>query len=368
MSKTVVLMQITRDVSDARDRITSTNQSDTQEVTPVVNESFWSKFHAFHAKHRIKDVSVESVVFRGVSILLWFACTISDTFAYSSVLDSLPAKVFFGFKTPLNDIAAVLYASGSATFGFWYEIYIFLPLVIVNFILALCNCDDRQRVIAGLGLLKVICIFIAVQSFYFNFTKIKKYKENFSKATNYMMKHALIFAVTMMFLMAPGLQAIYDSVVGECPYTITRCNVIEIYEPLFNKTDYCEDAYTQYIVGREELRILRNSLLIHIGSYAIYNQSFLANTWTWSDLKFTFHYFIRHLLLLISVFMSVSPVIANMVPFHFPKPEIKLVFDITEFVIFFIGILLLVLNCFCARLRYEPKGEMEKTPDIVTFG
>lgn len=329
-------------------------------------QGFWSKVHHFHAKRREepKPALRELKLFRVISLLLWFACAIVDTIAYSKELKWLPAKIFLGIKAPFDDIWTILYASGSAAFGVSYEIYPLLIMTIINFILAIHNCDGRQKLIAGFWLVKTVFLMIATQLCYYNFARLGDYEKTFSQATKYMLRHALVFVVTMIFLMAPGLRAVYEGITGECSYTVAQCNVIEMYEPLFNKTDSCENGYTQYIVGREQLRILRDFLLIHIASYAIYNQSFLALEWQWYDDKF--HYFCRLLLLFLFVFMTISAVIANVIPFDFPKTEIKLIFDMTELIIFLIGIMLLCLNRSCMEFKVTEK--MCATPNITNFG
>jgi hypothetical protein len=338
-----------------------------EQPTPTKEETWLSKFHSYHVKNKDKwkSVSLELKLFRGISVLLWGICAIIDTIAYSKELKWLPAKIVFGINAPLYDIFTIIYASGSATFGFSYEIYPLILLALINFILAFCNCDTKQTIRAGFWIFKTVCLIIATELCYYNFKQLDDYKDKFSKATKHMLRYAIIFTVTMIFLMAPGLRAVYESTTGECLYKTDLCNVIELYEPLFNRTDSCEGSYTQYIVGREQLRILRNFLLINIASYAIYDKSFLAFDWKWSQDRF--HYVMHLLLFFMFVLMSVSVVIANMIPFDFPELKIKLIFDGAEFAIFFIVMLLLSVNLSTkGRVNPPPRG-MCTTPIITDF-
>ncbi|CAF0796432.1 unnamed protein product [Didymodactylos carnosus] len=220
----------------------------------------------------------------------------------------------------------------------------------------------------------------------------------------------------MLALVAPGLRAVYNSIdidnnKRNCTYHNRFCNVIEMYEPLFSNGDPCEDDYVQYVTGREELRLIRDLILLNMGSYAMFNKPFLSigncsqylSRWwqtmrrrttgvspvtsqyivsnentvdsrnaqndqntTQDEILFqsekanTMVYFARVFILLLFVIIGFSILIANINPFYYTN-KVKLPFDILE-----AGMFLIMLILLCVSLRYQKSGiEMAPKPDIL---
>jgi len=74
----------------------------------------------------------------------------------------------FGSSYSLKDISAIIYASGAAAYGISIEIYILLPLIIINCILAINNCgiDHRETITSIIYIVKALALFAGTELSY----------------------------------------------------------------------------------------------------------------------------------------------------------------------------------------------------------
>ncbi|CAF1620746.1 unnamed protein product, partial [Didymodactylos carnosus] len=241
----------------------------------------WTRFKNFHFKHNGgKRANNELIFFRCLAILLYLVPIIVDILLYSSsVQPSFSLQFLFGAKFPFYDIASVIYGSGAVAFGLSIEIYVFIPVSIMNCVLVITQCDSQKETIrVATWVIRTMCLLVCVELGYGNFKKFQRHHENFNSSASSMLRQSLFFTVTMLFLVAPALRTVYNSINQQCLYNTSHCYVIELYEPLFNNThsSSCQEEHIEYITSREELRILRNLVLINIAFYALFNTSFLG--------------------------------------------------------------------------------------------
>jgi len=158
--------------------------------------------------------------------------------------------------------------------------------------------------------------------------------------------------------MAPGFRAVYDAADDNrhCDYVLSHCGIVSMYSPLFDEDNVCEIHYAEYLAGREEIRILRDLLLMNIAMYSIYSKPFLDVTQA-HESKIGYRF--RLLSLLVFVSFAFSVVFVYIFPFKFPSN--KLIFDILELCIFVVGIGYLIGNL-CWH-KYHPL--MSGKPRII---
>jgi hypothetical protein len=271
----------------------------------------------------------------------------------------------FGSSYSLKDISSILYASGAAVYGTSIEIYLILPFVIVNCILAMINCDvnNSEARSSIIYIFKTIALVISNELAYQNFKRFtykNSYKLHCQTSSRSMLRQSIYLSVTIIFLVSPGLRSIYNSVRLKCPYlneTIIKssCNILDIEQPISEDHFSCVADYTGMITGMEQLRIIRDITLCSIAFYSMYNKSFLDITGITS--------IIQKIILFVFFAMSCSIIAVNINPLGFSK--IILYFHLIEIIIFVILMILLVLNL---QSKYAHKEYMIMQENPTIFG
>lgn len=174
-----------------------------------------------------------------------------------------------------------------------------------------------------------------------------------------MLYQSLLFSMTMLFLMAPGLRAVWDAADMDrhCNYTMKTCHFFNMFEPEFGEGNICEIHQIEYLKGREELRILRTFLLLNIASYSIYNQPLLQIRGLRSKL-----YLITKIVIMFAfMVLSLALLITCIHPFKYPN--IKIVFDYIETTIFIITVLFLGVNLVYYWIKHRNNDQQEEEED-----
>ena len=200
----------------------------------------------------------------------------------------MPLYVLFGTLYPLKNILLIGYASGAAAYGISIEIYLIVPLVIINCILAVINCSLNHSGTRGsiTYMISTIVLFIGTELVHQNFKRFtyqQSYKLHYQAATRAMLRPFIYLAVTTMFLISPGLRAVYSAARFKCPYAYqinndSSCNLIDIERPMFGENDTCVPDFTAMVTGLEQLRIIRTISISSIAFYSMYNKAFLDIT------------------------------------------------------------------------------------------
>jgi hypothetical protein len=271
---------------------------------------------------------------------------------YSSIINekSDVLKFLHGSRYISLEIVTIIYSSGVAAFGISIEIYLFVPYVIVNCILVARNCHSGQEMITAiLWIVKIICLFVAIELCYRNLRKLPNYETNFNSSARTMLRQALLFTVTMLFLCSPGLRALYDTINRDlpnlCTYATAQCGVTDLYQPTFSyNNEKCLEDLTAYVSGREQLRVLRNFILLNRVSYSVFNENFLEIN---NDVK---HVFLRILLVFLYLILATSVLISYIDPFIFIN-HCRLAYNIIECVIFLLLLWLPAYNLYDMRHR-----------------
>jgi hypothetical protein len=269
----------------------------------------------------------------------------------------------FGSSYSLKDISSIIYASGGAAYGVSIEIYLILPLVIINSIFALCNCgvNHRETITSIVYIIKTVALFTGTELSYHNFKRFtfqRSYQLYHQTASRAMLRQSIYLTVTIMLLVAPGLRSIYNVVQFKCPYsneTIieTHCNIIDIERPVSEEHPTCVADYTALITSMEELRIIRDIALCSMAFYSMYNKSFLDITGTTT--------IIHKIMLLLFIVISCSVLVVNTDPLHFG--QIKFYFNVIELCFFVVLMVLLIINL-QEKYQHRKCVIMEKNPTI----
>jgi hypothetical protein len=295
------------------------------------------------------------LVSRIFAILIWLYVIIIELLAYSNIMkpSMIVLNFLFGSHYSLKEISAIIYASGAAAYGTSFEIYLILPFVIVNCILATNNCTVNHSEVRSsiIDIFKTIALLAGTELSYHNFQRFtfqQSYKLHYRTASRAMLRQSVYLTVTIIFLVSPGLRSVYNAVQFKCLYsnrtnTESDCNMIDIEQPMFDDHFSCVADYTGMITGMEQLRIIRDITLCSIAFHSMYNKAFLDITGTTS--------FIHKMMLLLFFAMSCSVIAVNIDPLHFGT--IKLYFNLIEILIFAILMLLLISNL-------QPKCEHKK--------
>ena len=137
-----------------------------------------------------------------------------------------------------------------------------------------------------------------------------------------------------------------------CVYKNNACGIVDLYVPLFTNDDSkCLGSLTSYVAGREQLRVLRNYMLLNGVAYSIFNVNFLE---TRRNAKYRW---LRIILVVLFIALSISVLISCVDPFFFIHRS-QLVYSIIECTIFLIILSLLSFNLYKLRnQRSSPSAE-----------
>ena len=324
-------------------------------------------FVNFHFKNRGK-IQKDLIIFRTLSIILLFAYSIIDTIMYSSTATNKSDALRFlhGSRHLALEILIIIYASGVATFGVSVEIYPLFLHAIVNCILVARNCDSSSMLKTSIiWIFKLFFLFVSVELCHRNFRKLRGYNERFNSSSHAVLRQALIFSVTMMFLSSSGFSALYyainKSLLHPCVYKNNACAIVDLYVPLFtNDDDKCVSGLTSYVAGREQLRVLRNYMLLNGVAYSIFNVNFLKirrkERYLW----------LRIIVVILFIALSTSFLFSSIDPFFFIY-QCQLVYSIIECLIFVIMLSLLSFNLYKLRnLHPSPSSQQPPNSTVTT--
>jgi hypothetical protein len=149
-----------------------------------------------------------------------------------------------------------------------------------------------------------------------NFIKLPNYGGACRELARTMLLQAILFSFTVLLLEAPGLRIVYDNVImksSECEYRMHDCGIPEFYNPEFLPGDSCEDGFVEYIRSREEVRIVRDFVCLHIAYYSVFYKPFLNVTGT-KDMLLNI---LRMIILCGFACLVISVMWSNIAPFHF---------------------------------------------------
>jgi hypothetical protein len=275
----------------------------------------------------------------------------------------------------------MIYASGAAIYGAVFEAWIFLALAILNCILAhyVWNCDGESRKKASIfWIIKVMLLGTCTELAHQNFCKLKNYKNAVRNSSRYVLRQTVLFTLTVLVLVAPGLKTVYQSVYlpsSGCSYEVS-CGIVELYEPKFNASDPCESGFVAYVSTREELRILQNFVYFHIAFYSMFNKPFLNISF-----NLTYAGLLRFLMLAGFFFLTVSYMWSNIDSFGFVKIPKFYIFDIVEIALALLLFIMLSMHCskkwrsglerhikegawiFCTKSDAEETATVEEEPE-----
>jgi hypothetical protein len=307
-------------------------------------------FYDFHRKYSIKNTiknkTHDLLILRLVDILIWLFIVIVEFLTYSNFIRprNLILDIIFGIVYPIKSIIIICYASGAAAYGISIEIYFIVPLVITNCILAVRNCGVSHGDTKGsiFYMLATIGLFIGTELAHQNFKRFtyqQSYESYYQAATRAMLRPSVYLSVTILFLVSPGLRAVYSAARFKCPYAYkinnqSNCDLIDIERPLFGENDSCVPDFIAMVISLDQLRIIRDIALCSIAFYSMYNKAFLDITGACNSIHKT----------LIGVFflMTCSIMTVSVDPFEFNKFRIYL--NLLEGTIFVILIALLIFN------------------------
>lgn len=329
--------------------------------------TFYRWFHAFHFKTPRKTHK-DVFFFHILSIIILFGYSIIDTIMYSWNPINKPDSLIFihGSRHIAMEILVIIYISGTAVFGISVEVYLFIPISIINCALAIQNCHGTSETIMTiLWILKNIYLFVTVELCYRNVRELRQYETNVASSAHAMLRQALLFSITMIFLSSSGLRTLYHAVnqnsLLHCSYDTKHCGIINLYEPLFSdENDRCVDELINYIAGREQLPSLRNFIIINAISYSVFNVNFL-------EISHGAKYFwLRIIIIILLAAVTSSVVVSSIDPFTFIN-HCQLPYNIIECILL---IILLALPCYnFYNLRHNTPSEeipiMEKYPKIL---
>lgn len=317
-----------------------------------------------HFKNR-HQTHTDLLIFRVLSIILLVGYSIIDTVMYSSYSMKSDILTFLhGSRYVALEILVIVYASGVAAFGISIEIYIFIPKVIINCVLAACNCGGpAEKFTTAVWIVKIVFVFVTVEACYHNFRKWKNYDNNFHQSACAMLRQALLFSGTMLFLSSSGLRAVYNGTSKNlpklCPYDTQRCGIINIYAPLFSyDNEACLGDLIAYISGREQIRFLRDLILLNGISYAVFNANFL-------DVEHGARYKpLRILLVIIFAAIASSVLVSSIDPYVFIH-RCQLAYNIIECILFAILFGLPMFNLYSLRNQHQLNEEIQISPRVL---
>lgn len=311
-----------------------------------------------------KNTSKDLALFRILSILGLLIYTIIDTIMYSSVnIDKSPSLQFLhGSRYLALEIFIVIYASGVPAFGVSIEIYILIPYVIGVCILSARNCGGPIVLTGVFWVLKVFFLLVAIEIVHRNFKKYHDYIDSFKPSARSMLRQALWFSVTMLFLSASGLKALYNAVSPTtplyCPYNMRHCGIIDLYEPQFgNDNDRCLNDLRDYVSGREQLRVLRNITLLNGVSYAVFNCNVL-------DIEHNKTHFKIRIVLIVLYIALITSVLISYVDVLYFLEKCRLPYNIIELLIFTVLFILPGLNLLKIYCRERGYGRRIFNPTV----
>jgi hypothetical protein len=328
-------------------------------------EFFRDLHQRYWTRNNIKGKSYDILISRVGTIVLWFNVVIIESLVYSNLIkpSSVVLNLLFGFSYVIKNLIAITYAAGAAAYGISIEIYLLIPLVIINSILAVKSCGMNHSESRGSFnfMLITIAFFLGTELAHQNFKRFtyqQSYKLYHQTATRAMLRPSIYLSVTMMFLVSPGLRAIYNAARLKCPYMNeikngSCCNLIDMSRPAFKDNDSCVPDFTSMVTVFEELRVIRDIALLSIAFYSMYNKAFLDITGIVS---------ITHKLVLQLFFaMGWSVITASIDPFKFK--ELKVYFDAIEATMFIVIIILLIFNL-RKNCKHRNQVIMEANPTI----
>jgi hypothetical protein len=290
-----------------------------------------------------------------LAIVLLFGYSIIDTIIYSSETTNKSdiLKFLHGSRYLALDTLLLIYSIGVAAFGISIEIHPLFLHIIVNCILVARNCGGSAMIkIAILWIMKVFFLLVSIELCYRNFRKLRKYNEYFNSSAHAMLRQALLFSVSMLFLSSSGLRTLYHainkSLPNLCKYNTSHCGIVNLYLPLFSyDNDKCLDHLTSYVTGREQIRVLRDFTLLNGVIYSIFNANFL-------DINRNAKYFLlRILLVLLFIALSTSVLVSHVDSLFFIN-RCQISYDSLECNIFALILSLLSFNLYKMRSRQLP--------------
>jgi hypothetical protein len=347
------------------DSYATTNESITPETSPkTFLKRFWAKFKQWHFARWQPRISRSTIVFRCLSIILGLLLMIQFAVVNANKVDRSPSFIIqfmYGAEYPLYEITAIVYASGTAALGISFELYFSLIFAVINVIFASVYCDELTVNI--IYVIKVTFLHAATELIYQNYRLLPQYKQAFDQSARYTLHQALLFSATMLFLVARGLRAVYLGATGTCAYHRDACGFNDLYRPQFNASDLCENTFVDYLSGREELRVLRNWVLLNIAFHAIFNRALFD----FSGTGYVRWPLPRFVLRILFIALATSFIAVNIWPFEYHN--FKLAFDIVECVLFILTIGLMIYNLMpCARQNTRKGQEeepMQRRPTIL---
>lgn len=337
------------------------------QCNPQISRGYWYFLHRRYwldtNYNRIK--ANDLLIARVLTLLIWFYVLIIEFLGYSHLIkpSSVPLNFLFIASYSWKDVSSILYASGAAAYGVSIEIYIIIPFLIINPAFAIKNCgiDHGETVDSLTYIAKVVALFLGTELSHQNFKRFtyqKSYKLHYLAATRAMLRQSIYLTITIMFLVSPGLRAIYNAARLKCPYVHestngSTCHLIDVNRPAFADTDPCVPDFTAMVTGFEQLRIIRDIALCSIAFYSMYNKAFL-------DISASSG-IIHKIVLALFVVMSCSFIVANIDPFNFHN--FVFFFDMVEILIFGTVIVLLIINV-RKNSKHRRQIVMEASPTI----
>ena len=331
---------------------------------------FSHEFIRFHFKNWTKTSKI-SIGLRLLSIIGLLTYGIMDTVMYSnkSKDKSDPFQLIHSSRYIPIEIFIILYGTSSVAFGISIEVYFLLVQAIINAILVKRTCHGSDESMAGIvWIVKLVIFFPGVELCHRNFRQLQKYNEYFNSSTLYMLRQGFFIGLAMVAENLDGLKTVFietnSNIPHLCKYETSICGIVNFYKPYFSYDNLiCIDHLSEYAFGREQIRILRNFILLNIASYSVFNKHFLKIN---RRMKYLY---IRILLILLLTVLSTSMRISHIDPLFFVQSNCRLVYTILEFIIFIIIMELLILNYY--QLRHFKDnllvdiGEMDEKPSLL---
>jgi hypothetical protein len=301
---------------------------------------FANRLYRFHFKPYRPTRCLALIVARTIAVVLTTLAVTIDTLVFS---DKFPPTghvrlLLLGSNSVLYEVAAMIYASGAAVFGTTFDAYFLIFFSGANCYLTHKYCQmETLNVDSILWIFRVLFFFIYIELAHRNFKMLKNYWSAYENSSRAMLLQTIFFAFTVLFLISPGWRTVYLNIVLQpptCSYRISECGIADLYDPEFTPGDACESDFISYLAGREELRIVRALVHVHIALYSIYNAPLLT---IGKGVTFTK----RRLVLLCLLCLLLSSVLwSNVTPFGFVQPYIsflnaKFCYDILEALIYF---------------------------------
>ena len=352
-------------VSQDQEDITTSSSPENRSNQHILQDYCYGLHRRYWSVTDIKSNSYDLLIARAFAILMWFYVVFIEFLTFSNLMKSSSTILNFLFIGcyPWKDIYAIIYASGAAAYGISIEIYLILPFIIVNTILAIINCSivHSATITSITYFTKAVALYVATELTHQNFKRFtyqQSYKLHYQAATRVMLRQSIYLAITIMFVVSPGLRGVYNAARFKCSYRYkttndSYCNVIDIEHPMSDHNDSCIADYTAILTTTEQLRIIRDITLCSIAFYSMYNKAFLDITGTSS--------IIHKIVLALFIVMSSSYIVASIDPFLFNK--FILFFNLIELIVISIVVLLLILNL---RKKCTHRNEviMDRNPTI----